>query len=472
MQKSLIFLIWLSLPTFLLAQQDTLSLADFYQILRDNHPVARQASLIPQQAQAELRRARGSFDPKLVGDADQKVFKGSNYYRHLDGGLKVMTLPGIEVKAGYENATGIFLNRSDTLPSDGLVYAGISVPLGQGLLIDSRRAALQQAKIYQQAAPVEQQAILNDLYFDATKAYWEWSLASLVLLVQERAVSVADQRFQGIKKSFEFGDSPGVDTLEALIQLQTRQQSLFEAILAEQQARLKVSNFLWNDAGQPLAIEEGLRPVSLRVAQPQQVATFDSVAMWLNSLTDRHPELRLLRFKLAELEVDRRFKADKLKPKVNVNYNLINQPFFTGEDATPINANIFENNYKWGLSVSFPLLLRKERGDLELAKLKIQDNQFKQSNKQLELTNKVLAYLREMEALADQIDLSRNTVQNYNKLLAAEITKFGFGESSLFLINSRETKLIEAEVKLLELQNKFRKATAGVEWSAGVLSGS
>ena len=454
-------------PGLLSAQNDTLYLEAFYQLLRDNHPVAQQADLIPQQAKAEIRRVRGNFDPKLIGEADQKRFKGDDYYRYFDGGLKVMTLPGIKLKAGYEQVNG--KNTNPELST--LMYAGVEVPLGQGLFIDGRRAALQQAKIFQQSAPVAQQAILNDLYFDATKAYWEWSLATSVLAIQQRAVEVAEIRFNATKESFRFGDTPGIDTLEALIQLQTRQQSLLQAQVEEQKARLHLSNFLWNENGQPLEIQPELSPISLKISAPQQVSTFDSVATWLNTLSERHPDLRMLRFKLAELEVERRFKADKLKPKVSARYNLISQPLGTGGAPTEFGPAFLENNYKWGFSFSFPIFLREARSDLALTKLKMQDTRFKQNNKQLELTNKVLSYLREMETLADQIDLARKTLQNYDRLLEAEIFKFQAGESSLFLVNSRETKLIESEVKLVQLQNKFRKATAGVEWSAGVLAG-
>lgn len=460
-------LLLLALPLLSWGQGDTLGLADFYQLLRDNHPVARQADLIPEQARAEIRRARGSFDPKLIGDADQKRFKGDDYYRYFDGGLKVMTLPGIEVKAGYEQAQGEFINPERS----SLMYAGVEVPLGQGLFIDGRRAALQQAKIFQQSAPVAQRVILNDLYFEATKAYWEWSLATQILAVQQEAVRIAEVRFNAIKESFRFGDKPGVDTLEALIQLQTRQQSLLEARVDEQKARLMVSNFLWNDNGQPLEVQPSLYPIRVQLEAPQQVATFDSVATWLNGLSERHPNLRMLRFKLAELDVERRFKADKLKPKVGVRYNLISQPIGLGDAPSELGPNFLENNYKWGFSVSFPLFLREARGDLALTKLKMQDTRLKQDAKQLELANKVLSYLREMETLADQIDLARQTVQNYRGLLDAEIFKFRAGESSLFLINSRETKLIESQVKLLKLQKKFRKSLVGVEWSAGVLAG-
>ncbi len=50
-----------------------------------------------------------------------------------------------------------------------------------------------------------------------------------------------------------------------------------------------------------------------------------------------------------------------------------------------------------------------------------------------------------------------------------EKQKFNSGESSLFLVNSRETKLIEAQLKLVELSSKYNIATRGMDWAVGGL---
>ena len=51
-------------------------------------------------------------------------------------------------------------------------------------------------------------------------------------------------------------------------------------------------------------------------------------------------------------------------------------------------------------------------------------------------------------------------VANYERLLQAEDRKFSYGESSLFLINSRERALIDARLKANEVQNKYLMAQA------------
>jgi outer membrane protein TolC len=63
--------------------------------------------------------------------------------------------------------------------------------------------------------------------------------------------------------------------------------------------------------------------------------------------------------------------------------------------------------------------------------------------------------------------MQQDMVNNYEQLRNGEIQKFEAGESSIFLINSRESKLIEAQAKLIDLQGKYEKEKATLLWAAG-----
>ena len=47
-------------------------------------------------------------------------------------------------------------------------------------------------------------------------------------------------------------------------------------------------------------------------------------------------------------------------------------------------------------------------------------------------------------------------------MLNAEERKFFLGESSLFLVNSRESKLIDAKLKAIEIENSFLSTKASL----------
>ena len=78
-------------------------------------------------------------------------------------------------------------------------------------------------------------------------------------------------------------------------------------------------------------------------------------------------------------------------------------------------------------------------------------------------------YFNEFSNLKSQIGLQSRSVTNYEQLVKAEEVRFQNGESSLFLINSRESKALEATQKLIELKTKYYKSIYALQWSAGLL---
>ena len=59
-----------------------------------------------------------------------------------------------------------------------------------------------------------------------------------------------------------------------------------------------------------------------------------------------------------------------------------------------------------------------------------------------------------MNSLDVQSGLASGIVTDYSRLLNAEERKFEIGESSIFLVNSRESKLIENRLKAIDIINK------------------
>jgi outer membrane protein TolC len=164
-------------------------------------------------------------------------------------------------------------------------------------------------------------------------------------------------------------------------------------------------------------------------------------------------------YKMDYLDLEERLKKEMLKPQVDVRYTPLLQP--TSNDLfLPFSAN----NMKWGVTASFPLFLRKERGDLQSIRLKQQDNLFEMESKMLELKNKLLAASFLIRSLQNQIALQEEMIASYLVMRNAEIQKFEIGESSLFLVNSREMKYIESRQKLIELKAKLEIAKAEYRW--------
>ena len=445
-------------------QPDTvLTFEEFSERVNEHHPLAMQARLRSSFGEASLLRSRAGFEPKAAADVDQKYFSGDKYYSLVDAGLKIPTWFGAELKGGYEINEGKYLNPQNNVPDAGLWYAGISIPLGQGLFIDERRAELRKAQIYVQSTKAEQKAMLNDLLYEAGKTYWKWFESFNKLLVYQEAYTTADLRLKAIQRSAELGDRPYIDTLEASIQVQNRLVSLWDAELEYQNSTAQLGVFLWQDGNIPLELEDNTTPPSSQTINSTEVRT-DLVSQ-IDSLINSHPQFLMYNYKMQELEVERRWKQEQLKPTVDLNYNAI---------AEPINGDVMENysinNYKWGLSFSMPILLRKERAGLQLANLKLTETELQRSTKKAELQNKAINTINEWSTTANQVNQFRKTTQNYNQLLQGENRLFNIGESSLFMINSREMAYINAQIKLVELMAKNQKAELATQHALGVLS--
>ena len=285
------------------------------------HPVIQRANLLTPIAAAYQLKARGGFEPKIVGDIQKKSFDGKNYFTIGDTGFKIPTWLGAEVKAGYNWANGIFLNQEYTLPDNGQAYIGVKWALGRGLLIDERRATIQKAEVIVSANEATQRQMINNLLLKAGKVYWEWVKSYNEIRVYRQALDLSSQRFKGIKSSFLQGDKPAIDTLESLIQVQNRQLALQEVrINYENQSRI-LSNFLWYDNELPIEISDLLKPPFYEeIILVENNLDIESL---INNLAEDHPTLLQYQLQLEQLAIDRQLGKEQLKPQIDVEFNLL-----------------------------------------------------------------------------------------------------------------------------------------------------
>jgi outer membrane protein TolC len=449
MKNSILSLIFFAFFLSSAQEPDTLVLKfkEYLGYVKKYHPIAKQAELALATGQANLMRARGGFDPKIEVNFDQKDFKGTTYYDKLNAAFKIPTWYGLELKGTFEQNEGTFLNPENNVPDDGLYSAGISFALGQGFWINERMATLKQAKLFREQSKADRDLLINQILYNASLAYFDWLQVHNEIEIFKNFYANAQIRFEGIRQSALAGEIAAIDTVEAKIVVQDRGLNLEQAKVRLMNKSLELSNFLWLNNNIPVELQSNVVPD--KDLDGDIDVAFEIMGMPLDSFSiEKHPKLKSLNYKIEGLEVDKRYKANKLLPKIDLEYNFITE--------TPELVNSLETqNYKGGINFQLPLFLRKERGDLKLAKFKLQDAQYELDNTQIELKNKIVAIYRELESFEIQNKLIADIVQNYEALLKAEERKFSFGESSIFLINARESKLIDSELKKNEVQNKF-----------------
>lgn len=428
-----------------------------------NHPVVKQAALLSDDARADVQQARGGFDPKLASGFDRKHFGGTDYYNVWGNELKLPVWPaGIDLKVGYDRMVGRYVNPEHRTPLDGLAVAGLSVPLGQGLLIDARRSTLRQAKILVDAAEAEKVKQINEIWLQAAKDYWTWYYTYQQMRLIEEGVQLAETRFQGTSRRALLGDQAPIDSVEAQITVQDRQVQYEQLRVELQNARLLLSNHLWNQDGQPVELP------TYAVPQRPSLLPLDTVALQglLEFAGSRHPTLLKLDAKIRQLGVEERYRRELLKPTLNVSGYLLSRGDFYRPEV-PAYYDFGFNNYKVGVDFAVPLFLRKERGKLWQTRIKVQDANLEQQNSRRTITNQVAAKYNALKAYERQLLLQEQTIANQRTLLRAETQKFELGESTIFLVNARETKLIDLRLKQESLRANYEKTLAELYYYAG-----
>lgn len=439
--------------------EETLTFEEYLGYVKKHHPLMKQANLVLSIGEANLLKARGGFDPKIEVDYDRKSFKNTEYYDQLNATFKIPTWYGIEFKANFEDNTGAFLDPSLTVPEDGLYSAGVSFSLAQGFLINERMASLKKARFFREQTKANRNLLVNNLLFKASKAYFDWLEATNAQRIYISFLDNAKIRLKAVERSVDLGDKAAIDITEARIALQNRQLNLEAATLKRRKAALVISNYLWlNDV--PLEVKNNVIPINPRLETLETVLLLKGITN-TGILVNTHPKLLSLDAKINELTVDRALKRNKLLPKLDLQYNFL---------STELNqVNRFNTaNYKAFVNFSVPLFLRKARGDAKLANLKLRDANFERVSTSLNLQNKINAVQAEIESLDTQNNLITTIVDDYTTLLNAEERKFYLGESSLFLINSREQKLIDSQLKSNMLIIKQLKATASLYNALGI----
>ena len=421
--------------------QKILSYEDYMAIVLANHPVAKAADLLDVRSQAVRLNAVAQFDPKIMSDIERKYFKDTEYFTRWNSELKVQTPFAAEFSVGYENNDGAFLGNEFSVPDNGLAYATIKLPLLSGLMFDENRFNLREARLIAERNSLDRQIMVNELIYQASTSYSKWLYSYLDVLNYEQAVVVTKQRLDNSIQLFINGDIPAIDTLESTINYNSMRFGLIKSNNKLIKAKQMLDLFIWDADMNPMSSDEDLIPDQIDVAE---------VLSWLESEEERLlnfdildlPPLALYDNKRANLDLKRLLIKEDLKPNLDLKYNTL----LTVGGDNPINFNA--NDYKFGVNFSYPFFTRKTRAKLQINEVEQLEVDYAFRAKRLETELKIRNAIRQCGLLTDQIDLVVQNIEMNGVLLEAEREKFNIGESSIFLLNQRELKLLKARLDL------------------------
>jgi outer membrane protein TolC len=479
MRKALLFLLSWAVVAFVaqpvqaqsadaVAVMDTLDEGAFLGWVLAHHPLARRAATLDDQAAAYLRKARGAFDPKLSAGTYRKLFEDKTYYDLPTAGISAPTRLGITPFAEFVNPAGTQINPERSVPESGQIAAGIRIPLGKNLITDAARTELAKAQAYVEANAAERTLQLNALVLDAAEAYWKWWKAAATADLASEALELAAWRADQIRTAHRLGDRAAIDTLEAGLQAQRREAERLEALADLAYARANALRFLWNEDGLPAAPSAELRPLG-----PDAAALVNTSATLMmasaNWRVESHPVYQAGVAKLDMAAAEIRFRRDQLKPQLDLSLATLSGT--AGPSDWDLSPDGLAATNLIGIKAAVPLLLRKERGNLELARIAQDQQQLTLDDKAAKLRAVVQGVAGGLPDLQASAVLAERVAAGSRALLDAEMVRLNIGESSLFQVNYRENQWLKARKDVIDRNVRWALGTRELGFALGQMTG-
>lgn len=404
--------------------------------------------------EGRLTSALGAFD--LALEQDGKVW-ASGFYDglSLDNQL-VKPLPFANAKAfaGYRVSNDDFpIYQQELVTNDGGEFSvGMVFSLWRDRAIDDRRFKISNARLDIEQAELEIFLAQLTTQRSAAKAYWQWAAAGQRFEVYKRLTDLAEQRMDGLQARVAAGDVARIFVTENRQNLLRRQGIMRNAELSFRAAAIELSLYLRNENGEPLLVSKTTKPVRLldpkeAVADPEMLA---------QSVLAKRPELMRVELKLAAETQRLELAENALKPRVDVGIKA-SHDVGNGSRTREGFESIID------VSVSIPLERRTGQGQVASARAAMEKLKIDRTLLENRLTAEIIKLATTLNATRDFVAITYEEAEQAMLLEEAERTRFDAGDSDFFLVNLREERRADAEIRNLQSKLQYHLSRADLQ---------
>ena len=423
------------------------------QVLRTS-PAARSLRLETDRALAALLDARGAFDPYLTSGYEYKTQGSKDKLNVLRSGVTLpFDLPmSPSLKVDYRRGLGSSIDPSVFTSPVGETRFGLSFSPLKGFATDKRRAALDKARLEPRRADALQTRGRHRVLLDATRAFWTWVEAQGILQINRELMVLATRRRDLVVRQVRAGETAAVDSVEAELAVVSREGKVAAARRKAEEARVKLSVFLWEEDGTPQPLRHDPPPL------PDLPAVADSAAA-MTLAQSRRPELKEMALKQRQMQVEQRLVRERLRPDLKLEAQVVSY------DESPFNVN----DVKLGFKIDQPLFFRGGRSQAERVEIDVQALRFKQDLTRRKVRADVETALLALRQSRRRVAATERQVELAQHLQRAEQRRFDLGESTLFLVNQREQAFAEAREAHIAARINVLQAHATYQWATGTI---
>lgn len=416
---------------------------------------------------------------------------------------------GLDFENGRQSTSNSFVSLNPFTTSR-LVFT-LTQPLLRNRVLDRERAELRIRRKQADVAETDFELRLIDVVTRVEQAYWDLAAARQALTVSADSVEWAEEQLARTRRMAASGVIAQVEIAAAEAELERRRDTYFASLglVTEAENALKMllapgrEAALWKDEIVPVDVETLAPPAvgDLREAVSQAVK--------------QRPELRALATRQQVNEVQKRLNENQTKPQVNLVAGYGNaglggavsareNPFSAASQASAIRinelsaraglpplpaisfggplpeflvggygaalGNVFSGRYQTvQVGLSMDLTLRNRAAESAVAQSVLAERRlaFEQARLEQAIEAQVRNALQALETARQRITAAEASVRAAKEKLDSETRLFQSGESTNFMVLTRQNEYADSRRRELVARLDFNKAVARLRQAVG-----
>ncbi len=414
----------------------------------------------------------------------------------------------VDFENGRQSTSNPFTSLSPFLTSRLVV--GFTQPLARNLAVDRERAEIQVRRRQLDISETEFEARVIDVVTRVESAYWDLVAARQDAAVKRENVDWAQRLLDQNKRMIAAGTLAAVELAASEAELERRLDTWYSSlgVVTEVENALKTmltdtrTAEIWNDEVVPVE-EKTLEP-------PAAGDLRDAVTRALQ----RRPEIRAIGLRQQTNDIQKKFNADQTKPQVNLvasygntglggtlstNVNPfsaaqtdsflrlndlsaraglppLQPPSFGGAPDILVGgygtslSNLFSGRYQTiQVGIAFDLTLRNRAAEAGLAQSAIAERRLKLEQARLEqgIEAQVRNALQAIQTARQRITAAESSARAAKEKLDSETRLFESGESTNFLVLTRQNEYADSRRRAVSARLDLNKAVARLEQALG-----
>lgn len=407
-------------------------------------------------ARADQLGADGAFD--LILNAEYY----DRYTGTFSGGFGEVkaTQPlrplGAEVFGSYRISDGTFPIYENIFNTNelGEFKVGALFSILKDSQIDARRFALEDTRLAASQARLDVLLVQLNVQFEALRAYWRWVAAGSEVRVYEELLEIAEARVVGLSRQVRAGAQPSIALTENEQNVIRRKTLLEEANRNFLTAANSLSYYLRDERGALIVPQREQLPNETGLATLPDMQSL--LAMRRDDILEQRPELRNFRIMLERAQNKVALRRNDLQPKLDFSVEL-SRDFGPIGDGGP---TFDSTDTVVGVTFKVPLQRRAARGRLRRAEAELREMELRQQRTADQIEVELDNILTNLNAALRLAQLADDEVEQATTMVAAERKRFALGAGDFFLVNLREERAADAQIRAIRADLNGRLATA------------